>query len=389
MVYKITDVINNYLYQDVALSAAMFNTIIKLAENKEKYKQHYASQESENNTHFGLRKKVQSEPDTDYYVDQEEHISELNASVLIKYLYNEEPLDLVGFNIDDYDIGLISHALNCKETICDGAFVAIVKQYFSKMIDLFEDYGKDYSFYDIINVNQLVDVQALCKRTLLSDVSAWQSLLDLMFDDVNYSKFNRHTIEFYQNVFGCILPFYFDSFNKPLGRAKCEQILKALELKIKSIDQSNVKSELYKLLIMPITNRFAGASDWSKCQTSYTYKDIQFLNSMFGNYGGYHLGELIEVVYMLHVDKLLPWILTSLNDACDECISLYGIEEFKKIVKTYYPTVMYIIGEAYVDFNDKIKEDRQCVEGFEGILEKLKTIECSEAAVILDEFRIH
>lgn len=92
---------------------------------------------------------------------------------------------------------------------------------------------------------------------------------------------------------------------------------------------------------------------------------------------------------MLHVDKLLPWILTSLNDACDECISLYGIEEFKKIVKTYYPTVMYIIGEAYVDFNDKIKEDRQCVEGFEGILEKLKTIECSEAAVILDEFRIH
>lgn len=389
VVYKITDVINNYLYQDVALSAAMFNTIIKLAENKEKYKQHYASQESENNTHFGLRKKIQSEPDTDYYVDQEEHISELNASVLIKYLYNEEPLDLVGFNIDDYDIGLISHALNCKETICDGTFVAIVKQYFSKMIDLFEDYGKDYSFYDIINVNQLVDVQALCKRTLLSDVSAWQSLLDLMFDDVNYSKFNRHTIEFYQNVFGCILPFYFDSFNKPLGRAKCEQILKALELKIKSIDQSNVKSELYKLLIMPITNRFAGASDWSKCQTSYTYKDIQFLNSMFGNYGGYHLGELIEVVYMLHVDKLLPWILTSLNDACDECISLYGIEEFKKIVKTYYPTVMYIIGEAYVDFNDKIKEDRQCVEGFEGILEKLKTIECSEAAVILDEFRIH
>ena len=45
--------------------------------------------------------------------------------------------------------------------------------------------------------------------------------------------------------------------------------------------------------------------------------------------------------------------------------------------------------EVTIDFNEKIKEDAKLIESFEWILSKLRDLGYTEAAVILDEFRIH
>ena len=42
-----------------------------------------------------------------------------------------------------------------------------------------------------------------------------------------------------------------------------------------------------------------------------------------------------------------------------------------------------------MDFNEEIKADEELVNAYEGILEKLTTLNSEEAAVLLDEFRIH
>lgn len=48
-----------------------------------------------------------------------------------------------------------------------------------------------------------------------------------------------------------------------------------------------------------------------------------------------------------------------------------------------------IITKAFLDFNDDIKCDHELVKAFEEVLETLVGFGMEEAAVILDEFRVH
>ena len=48
-----------------------------------------------------------------------------------------------------------------------------------------------------------------------------------------------------------------------------------------------------------------------------------------------------------------------------------------------------IITKAFLDFNDEIKSDNDLTTAFENFLKLLVELNMEEAAVILDEFRIH
>jgi hypothetical protein len=48
-----------------------------------------------------------------------------------------------------------------------------------------------------------------------------------------------------------------------------------------------------------------------------------------------------------------------------------------------------IITKAFLEFSDTIKDDAKLLAAYEGILEVLISIGIKEAAVILDEFRVH
>lgn len=57
-----------------------------------------------------------------------------------------------------------------------------------------------------------------------------------------------------------------------------------------------------------------------------------------------------------------------------------------------YPNAVIInkiITKAFLDFNDDIKCDHELVKAFEEVLETLVGFGMEEAAVILDEFRVH
>ena len=256
------------------------------------------------------------------------------------------------------------------------------------MIDMYQATAHTYRHNDILNGYQISETQALLQRELLLGDTHTDIVFGILFDDIDYSKFNHNTIEYYQKVFGVLLSFYFDSHKDKEARIKCEGIIYKLEEKIVGVLNETVKVELYKSLIFALT-RSGGLGDWSKCPSSYSYQDKQFLNKMFGKYGGYHLTDLIDVIFKLHIHDLLPEVLISVQNAFENCIKYCGEDTFIGNVREKSSLILLIITKAFLDFNEKIKEDAKLIDSYEWILRKLRDIGYAEAAIILDEFKIH
>lgn len=108
---------------------------------------------------------------------------------------------------------------------------------------------------------------------------------------------------------------------------------------------------------------------------------------MFSRYGKYNFKYFIYTINKMKLDKLLPNILPSINTTLDAFIT----EEY--FDASEYEEVKYIINNlivlCFVNFNDEIKQDADLTQAYEKILENLTTLNSEEAAVLLDEFRIH
>ena len=62
---------------------------------------------------------------------------------------------------------------------------------------------------------------------------------------------------------------------------------------------------------------------------------------------------------------------------------------YEQIVKESEGVINKIITKAFLDFNDEVKADRELTQVFENFLSMLIELDMEEAAVILDELRIH
>ena len=127
--------------------------------------------------------------------------------------------------------------------------------------------------------------------------------------------------------------------------------------------------------------------DWNEIYTTFSYKDKMFLNSIWSKYAWLHFRDFICVIDQMHIKALLPEVLIPLN------ISLQKLKEnllhYEKIVKESEGVINKIITKAFLDFNDEVKADRDLTQVFENFLSMLIELDMEEAAVILDEFRIH
>lgn len=395
IINNISRLIHSYLLQKPSLSKIFFNTIVKLSEdemNHQKYNANYAISHQKTGDDFSFIPNMQPKLiGIDHYIKEKEITQpyiEKKDEIIEDYLYKERQLDLTSFNMSDYDIAIISYALNCIVTIKDDIEQQIVKKYILEMIDMYHATTHSYTHNDILDIYQISETQALLQRELLLCDTHTDIVLGILFDNIDFSKFNHNTIEYYQEIFGVLLSYYFDSHNDKEARIKCESIIHKLEEKIVVVQNETVRQELYKSLIFALT-RSGGIGDWSKCKTSYSYRDKQFLSEMFTRYGGYHLSDFIDVIFKLHIDELLPEILISVCNAFQKCIEYYGEDIFNRNVQEKISLILLMITKAFLDFNEKIKEDAKMIESYEWILSKLRDIGYAEAAVILDEFRIH
>ena len=218
------------------------------------------------------------------------------------------------------------------------------------------------------------------------DKNLYSLIIEVLFDNVDFQKFTTETIDFYLNILASLTAFYFDSYDSKAKRVHVESVIRLLEKYINNIKVKYVKTELSRALFLGF-DKFGGRGDWSEFKTNYEYSDKVFLNEMFSKYGYLHFYDLLVVIYHLQYKKLLPEILISLHasfkkycESMNKCTS-----DMEKTIRLMNQ-IMYF---AYVNFESEIKNDKELISSFEGILFLLIELKDEKSAVLLDEFRIH
>lgn len=258
------------------------------------------------------------------------------------------------------------------------AFVKIENIYQIKRYDIFLLSDKQ-----IIKVAQKYKiVQKLWDGLCDKDSSA---IVDMLFDLPDFGQMSSDGYELYEEIAAHLLAVYFDAYKNIEIRRKCEVTLLAIEDKISHICELEVRNNLCKMMFLTLGK--IHMHDWNELHTEYSYKDKMFLNEIWSKYGWLHFKNLLYVINQMHITELLPEIILPLNESLRKCGENYA--DCKEMIKANAVIINKIITKAFLDFNDDIKCDHELVKAFEEVLETLVGFGMEEAAVILDEFRVH
>ena len=382
--------VKRYLANHETLAQAVFNTIIKLSEDQMEHQKYNANylKVSKKDKEFIFNPNMQpklsgidryiKDDDGNCYTSREEEIID-------RYLLQEESLEIDVFDMSNYDISTICYVANCGLNFTNESFRMVIHEILLCVIDIWKYTKRNYNAHEIFDVYQEYEIIELFQREMIQTQDDAKMAIDILFEEIDFTKFTTDTIEFYQDIFGNFLCEFFDSYVDSKRRNICKKKILYIEKKVNDIDEEYVRIQLYKSLMLSVTRYCTG--DWSKIKTNYSYVDKQFLNKQFTKYGKYHIKELLRTIYQMHMDELLPEILISIRNSFQNAKS--EVNKFKKSIREQEAIVQLIILKSFITYSDKIKQDQELIEAYEDILEILINLNYEQAAVILDEFRIH
>lgn len=382
--------VKRYLANHETLAQAVFNTIIKLSEDQMEHQKYNANylKVSKKDKEFIFNPNMQpklsgidryiKDDDGNCYTSREEEIID-------RYLLQEESLEIDVFDMSNYDISTICYVANCGLNFTNESFRMVIHEILLCVIDIWKYTKKNYNAHEIFDVYQEHEIIELFQWKMIQTQDDAKMAIDILFEEIDFTKFTTDTIEFYQDIFGNFLCEFFDSYVDSKRRNICKKKILYIEKKVNDIDEEYVRIQLYKSLMLSVTRYCTG--DWSKIKTNYSYVDKQFLNKQFTKYGKYHIKELLRTIYQMHMDELLPEILISIRNSFQNAKS--EVNKFKKSIREQEAIVQLIILKSFITYSDKIKQDQELIEAYEDILEILINLNYEQAAVILDEFRIH
>lgn len=382
--------VKRYLANHETLAQVVFNTIIKLSEDQMEHQKYNANylKVSKKDKEFIFNPNMQpklsgidryiKDDDGNCYTSREEEIID-------RYLLQEESLEIDVFDMSNYDISTICYVANCGLNFTNESFRMVIHEILLCVIDIWKYTKRNYNAHEIFDVYQEHEIIELFQWKMIQTQDDAKMAIDILFEEIDFTKFTTDTIEFYQDIFGNFLCEFFDSYVDSKRRNICKKKILYIEKKVNDIDEEYVRIQLYKSLMLSVTRYCTG--DWSKIKTNYSYVDKQFLNKQFTKYGKYHIKELLRTIYQMHMDELLPEILISIRNSFQNAKS--EVNKFKKSIREQEAIVQLIILKSFITYSDKIKQDQELIEAYEDILEILINLNYEQAAVILDEFRIH
>lgn len=372
-----------YLQKDMELSKIVFNTIIQLSADEMEHQKYNAQHIKQKDNDFKfVPNKIPRLKGVDIQIKQEKEYKSNRNKIIKKYLYSAEELNIVKFNIDNYDLTSLCHIANCGKNFEDNLFCTIIKEIIKLIIAIKNGKYNEYK-NDILDIYQEYEIIRLFERELAYIDKGYEKIIDLIFDDIDFSEFKSEATEFYLDLLSCFIAVYFDSYSDRNTRAIIERKIKYIEQKVENIKFEYIKQDLSKCLYLS-PRRFERWNP-SEIKTEYEYKDKKFLNEQLCKYGKYDIKNSMRTIYLLKIDELLPEILISLEE-----ILKFNKENLERNFEGDIKIIIdKIITKSFIDFSDFIKMDSDLIETYENILNILIEINYEKAGVLLDEFRIH
>lgn len=384
IIFEISLHLKKYLKQNERLAISMFYTILSISEDRMDCFKYNSSKLNEIGEKCEYYPNEMSPPTwvNDYFVENNvEPYQSRHEEIIEKCLLQEEDIDLSDWNIENCDIQTLAYISNCGLNFENEAFKMVMEKFFPYMISIISKVKHYHEFFDAYAVGE---IEMFVENSLIGNQNV-SAILDMLFVLPDFTKMNSDAYEIYDDISKHLLAVYFDGYSNIEIRRQCEVIIKSSEAMITKIDDNKVRNRLYSMMFLTL-GKFH-MRDWNELHTEYLYKDKMFLNTIWSKYGWLHFKNFLYVIDQMHINALLPEILIPLNK------SLYELKkDFQKcdrIVKENEVIFNKIITKAFLDFTDAIKADNELTLAFERLLSMLVEFDTEEAAVILDEFRVH
>lgn len=341
IVYQYTNYAVQFLTADNSLAHAYYNTILMLSNKK---------------------------------TGKSEH------DIIEQYLYHQKTPRKKLLSIKHYDLNSLIDVTNCGLNLDDDGFCELFILML-KYIDV--EIKKQRHGIDVYQSHRIVCYM----QKQLQDRSLSNKAIDILFECIDFENASENSFNLYNDIFNYNLSSYFDAHNNSQIRSNIQDTMNYLEQKIQSIENSGIRIELYKPLLFSSTRY--GCGDWSKIKTKYSYMDKVYLNTQLTKYGKYHFAEVLYSIYQLQFNELLPEILVGISSALNDISCNLGDFAYMMQNKNTQLLMERLILVAFLQFSDKIKQEKEYCDAFESILTNLISIGNEKAAVILDEFRVH
>lgn len=383
IITKVSSYLKKYLQQNEKIAQLFFYTIIAIAEDQ------MACYKYNVNKLCGIGEKIDYQPNRKKPPVWVKRIFEKNGiglynskreEIIQKYLIREKKKDLSTWNIENGDLQTLCYVSNCGLSFDNHEFSMIMRKIFPYLLSIISNVEDYDEFIDVYAVDEVITFisNGLCDK----DSSA---IVDMLFDLPDFGQMSSDGYELYEEIAAHLLAVYFDAYKNIEIRRKCEVTLLAIEDKISHICELEVRNNLCKMMFLTLGK--IHMHDWNELHTEYSYKDKMFLNEIWSKYGWLHFKNLLYVINQMHITELLPEVILPLNESLRKCGENYA--DCKEMIKANAVIINKIITKAFLDFNDDIKCDHELVKAFEEVLETLVGFGMEEAAVILDEFRVH
>ena len=394
LISEIANLAKEFLANNEKIARSILNTIVMLAKDEmdhQKYNADYLDKKPNHSNIEFIPNVTRKLSEVDRLIIEEgngqAYISQRDA-IIAKYLYAESELEIEQFDMTNYDISIMSRISSCGLKLSNVFFRELIKKIMLYLVECWHlnyQNRRRYDRHDVLDSFSEFELAEMFRKEVVYSSHNATCAIDILFDKMDFSLFTEDTISFYLKIFGHFLPVYLDAWQNPTQRNAYKSTIKYLEGKVNKIQVDRVRIELYKSLFLCDPGSFM--IDFSKCLTEYSYGDISFLNEQFSKYGKYHLKEMLCTIHQLRIDKLLPHILLSVSSCFTELRT--DSSRFPRIIKDGQTIVQSIIYKAFIVHSAAIKQDYELTAAYENILETLVGLNYEDAAVLLDEFRLH
>ena len=250
--------VKRYLANHETLAQAVFNTIIKLSEDQMEHQKYNANylKVSKKDKEFIFNPNMQpklsgidryiKDDDGNCYTSREEEIID-------RYLLQEESLEIDVFDMSNYDISTICYVANCGLNFTNESFRMVIHEILLCVIDIWKYTKRNYNAHEIFDVYQEHEIIELFQWKMIQTQDDAKMAIDILFEEIDFTKFTTDTIEFYQDIFGNFLCEFFDSYVDSKRRNICKKKILYIEKKVNDIDEEYVRIQLYKSLMLSVT----------------------------------------------------------------------------------------------------------------------------------------
>lgn len=113
-------------------------------------------------------------------------------------------------------------------------------------MDVWHFHRGGHDSHKVLDLYCTSEIIALYRRQMIQSSTDAECAIDLLFTDIDFSKFTDETIDFYQDIFGNFLPEFLDAWQNSERRRTCKKKIRYLEQKVNGIEDEHVRVQLYK-----------------------------------------------------------------------------------------------------------------------------------------------